>query len=101
MLRLVRLITIVGLRPCPHLSEFVLNGSVFDSLSFVDINDGKTIASLTGHALYDVWHHLIGKPLYLTTISWRFQKNSTLGPFSKTCAYGAGKRPLRVEGGLK
>ena len=74
MLRLVPLNSIIGLRPCPHLSEFVLNGSVFDSLSSVDITDGKTIASLTGHALYDVWHHLIRKPSYIKKNELAFSK---------------------------
>ena len=97
MLRPVRLITIAGLRPCPHLSKLVLTSSVFDSLSSVDINDGNTMPSLTGHALYDVWKTSVHEKIDLA-----FSKKTPVwGPFSKTCAYGAGKRPLRVEGSLK
>ena len=97
MLRPVRLITIAGLRPCPELSEFVLTSSVFDSLSSVDINDGNAIPSLTGHALYDVWKTSVHEKIKLA-----FSKKTPLWePFSKTCAYGGGKRPLRVEGSLK
>ena len=58
----------------PLLKKILDPPLVFDSLSSVDINDGNTLASLTGYALYDVWHHLIGKPPYMKTISWRFQK---------------------------
>ena len=53
--------------------------------------------SLTGHALYDVWKTSVHEKIELA-----FSKKTPLwGPFSKTCAYGAGKRPLRVEGSLK
>ena len=51
-------------------------------------NDGNTLPPLTGHALYDVWHHRIRKPLFLSfhtkTIIQRFQKNSLWWPFSET-----------------
>ena len=54
----------------------------------MEIRLGNTIAPVTGHALYDVWHHRIRKPPFLPfhtkTISWPFQKNSLWRPFSET-----------------
>ena len=108
----MRLITIVCLRPCPRLSEYfykrrrflrfqktlVFTDSVFESLSSVHINGGNTIASLTGHALYDVWYHRTRIPPFSSV-----HENNKLA-FSKKLHSGdrfAGKRPLRVDGSLK
>ena len=48
-------------------------------------NSGNTVAYLTEHVLYDVWHHHIRKPsfsfVHTKTINWRFLETRLWGPF--------------------
>ena len=64
-------------------------------------NDGHTIAHLSGHSLYDVWHHRIQKPSFTSvhtkTINRRLQKLHS-GDRSRTHVFGTRKRRLRMDG---
>ena len=69
--------------------------SVFESFpplhSKTLADDGNTIASLTGHALYDVWHHRNPKPsfssVHTITISTLFLKKLHSGNRFRKAAF--------------
>ena len=70
-----------------------------------NVKERNMIASLTEHALYDVWHHCIRKTLFSfvhTNDTPAIQKKAPLwGPFSKIWVSGAWKRCSRIDKMLK
>ena len=70
-----------------------------------NVKQRNIIASLTEHALYDVWHHCIRKPLFSsvhTNDKPAIQKKAPLwGTFSKTWVSDAWKPCSRVDKMLK
>ena len=69
---------------CPH----VVCLNHFRPSTLTRKNDGNTIVCSTGHALHDVWHHLIRKSPFSsvhtkTIVWWRFQKSPLWEAFGK------------------
>ena len=87
--------------PPPQVSGYFLKRRFFCVRFQKTKTQRNMIASLTEHALYDVWHHCIRKTLFSsvhTNDKPAIQKKAPLwGPFSKTWVSGAGKRCLRVD----